>query len=747
MEEYSFHQLEKQVRQQPQLLSHICEFINYLTSASCKRLAEGKSEAEFANVLVFILEDKKLSPELAKFVTRKIFPYLEQKATKQAKQKLTQVSGRDLDGDLAILKEIFDSGSRSGLLGWFKEKLTPDDETLVSSATTKKTGKRKKEQAEDETLVTSPARKASQDKKAASNQNGDDETIAVSGEKKKSKKSVRIHRVRKDSGSESSMQGDLLQLFNEETIHSASGRGGRLGAWNRLTAKLNLRSQTVLSTASPLVDQELETLRVQTLVALNASGTLLSYITLPRESDLLKARPQDILKILKGIAAQSSLDKAAWEFLNKLKVAINVRNKLLSERQIIVNIINQGLRSFHHTLDKLARLTTNKKLNRKLWEYLHYFAEQDLIAHAADFRKELERCRTCDELDSFLTRYTMESRSVFRKYSDLEIIRSVKRIKYEYDRKPKKLMRIMNRHLGANGEANIKDKLSQLLLTSAADADIFDIVRKEKNLRHLLARLEKLSQRKLFSDSASSLANLLRAFVDSSNKFSFLQFKTSLNSLAPVLRNTILAIARHSLKQELTEQIGQILREENDVATKLEAVIYLFADPRYHDNLIQLYGHPVKTLEEKIQSISSTAPDLERLVPHVFSGSQMPKKMLRLIIDGKKARTLASQKTVDNCLQALIKLELRLNKREILNLRNELTNLFKSFGFVTFSSKTAPTSISGYDIANMIAEYYNDPARSTIELPNLISSRVRSQLKRIIEDDRARQLKKMGHNL
>ena len=59
MFEYSFSNLSKEVQKRPQTITEIADFISYLISPSCKRLAQNKTADEFVNVLFYVLEKKK----------------------------------------------------------------------------------------------------------------------------------------------------------------------------------------------------------------------------------------------------------------------------------------------------------------------------------------------------------------------------------------------------------------------------------------------------------------------------------------------------------------------------------------------------------------------------------------------------------------------------------------------------------------------------------------------------------------
>ncbi len=92
----------------------------------------------------------------------------------------------------------------------------------------------------------------------------------------------------------------------------------------------------------------------------------------------------------------------------------------------------------------------------------------------------------------------------------------------------------------------------------------------------------------------------------------------------------------------------------------------------------------------------------------------------------------------------LQKIQERIGKRDPLQLHKELRDLLKSHGKVEFSEDPTFASITGYEIANRVNRYYNDPKRTTIDLPEYIIYIIREPLKEMIDEERAKQLKKMG---
>ena len=146
---------------------------------------------------------------------------------------------------------------------------------------------------------------------------------------------------------------------------------------------------------------------------------------------------------------------------------------------------------------------------------------------------------------------------------------------------------------------------------------------------------------------------------------------------------------------------------------------------------------------DKINSINARTPDLERIIKHVLASHSVPGALVSLIARAKRSQSKTGHRTIESCKQALADLEKKSHKHKSLQLHSELVSLFKSHGQLGFASRSAPASINGYDIAQIISEFYRDPKCTTIDLPDYIDTTVRVPLKKIIDDERSRQLRKM----
>jgi hypothetical protein len=166
-------------------------------------------------------------------------------------------------------------------------------------------------------------------------------------------------------------------------------------------------------------------------------------------------------------------------------------------------------------------------------------------------------------------------------------------------------------------------------------------------------------------------------------------------------------------------------------------------NPRYHTPEITLYGYAPQVVYEKIHSVDGRNPQIENMLHHVLSNPNVPGTLFSLVVEAKKEQAKGQKKTVESCYQQLQRLQSRMKNYEPFQLRSELIALFKSHGLVNFAERSVSVTINGYDISTLIGDFYNIPNRTTIDLPDDIVANIRELLKDLIDQERARQMKKL----
>ncbi|WP_372369914.1 hypothetical protein [Candidatus Uabimicrobium sp. HlEnr_7] len=517
----------------------------------------------------------------------------------------------------------------------------------------------------------------------------------------------------------------MKNLFREETFTSAS-------------APIK-KSKTILGTNSPLQDKELEDLRVQTLVSFHKQKPK-PWTAIPNEREFLRARAKDVFKILRSISLMTSLSKEQKKFVTFLKNTLMIRSKLLWENEIIVNIVNQGTKSYNHTLDRLSLICSKKSINRKIRDYLHCCTEVHLKKHGESFRKQFERTSTTKELDKLLDKYPLQSTTIVKKYRNLTVIYQIKNIVRAYNRNPQKLASIMNKYLGRYGETNIKNKLQKLLVSNSGDMTIFRKIQNERNITSCLNTLKKCER----NVTVDKILELTSSFMRPENKITFSGFKASLNFVCSPLSNKIETLMKAHLVLELNKETKALLYSKEPAASRLSLLLKLFTLAKYQQSSISIFETSPRGVADKIKVIkASSLQQLQRNIQHSFPSPQFPKNLRVLIEQAKQNQSSRGEKNIANFFLSLQDIENKVRKRELLLIKNEVINLFKSYGNINFSSTTSQQFLNGYAIARVIEEYYRNPKRKTISLSTDINPKVRGKVKSMIDSERQRQLQKL----
>ncbi len=665
MANYSFEKFTSELKKEPTLLVEIISFIEYVTTPASRKMAQGKTPQEFANVLSFLVENNKLSQDMLKFLAERIFYYLESGKIAVLQQRLAQVKqAKNVAKSLSPLRTLLDSSAITQRSSQIKKS-----STFVSSDPPKIRQRL-------ETFISSPVK-------------------------------------------------SITRMFKKNV------------------SPLSNRFETILGTNSPLESDELEDLRAQTLVSLNNKQSSIKWIALPQQDNLKKSKPKDFVKTLKGFEVMSELSREQRQVVSSLRNSLLIRAKLLTEEEIICNIINQGKRSFYHTLNRLSNLTNHRGVNKKSRSYLLAVSDEKLKKHAEIFRDRLDKCNSLQSLDSNLGKYTLASSSIYRLYADLRIIRSVKQVRDKFNQNPQKLEALMNKYLGTYGEANLKVKLNELLASNIVDAYIYKQIHRTKNVSQAVEALRKISSHNDIGKTATKVIHLLERIIDSGNRVSFQNFQTSLNFVSDGVRTKLQLLVRKELKDSLLAQVSQVSSSSLSPSEKLMKVRNFLQNPCYHDSEITLFGESPFHLDKKIDHVKGLESQLSQMISYHFPNPKIPSWFFEILEKGKSEEINSGKKTSENCYRDLGKIERRFERRELYHLRGELVNLFKLYGSVSFADIDSTILLNGYSVAKSIQDFYNQPNRTTIELPSHMQANIRDLLKKMIDKERARQVKKL----
>ena len=452
--------------------------------------------------------------------------------------------------------------------------------------------------------------------------------------------------------------------------------------------------------------------------------------------------PKEALRVVQGILKSESLAREDREQLTQVKDVLLIHEKLLTQPETILDVVNYGMKKFLKIARRLSHVTNVAKFNRHMEAYFVVTVEELVLDVPRQFRKEVDSCYAYGDLKRVLEKYPLFRLTSIQQYKSLKLIWLVKQILTEFERKPGNLNRLLNTYLGPCGEANLRTQLNKLLLTSYINEDIWQAVSKEKYLEGVLRVIKKLQQRKATQVNAKALHDLITAFLAGDGKFTFADFKASLNFVPEKLQRKLLAMVRQELQTKLVTAVAANLSQKGKYATRMEQLVRSLNDPRYQESGIMLFGYSPESFTQKIQEVTYQENGMEEWARRVFKKTEVPDSFFELLLHAKKAEAAAKEKTVANCVRMLRKIEESVAKREQIQLNKALVALFKINGDLNFAEPGTET-IPGYKLANDITRFYRNPSRTTLDLSAGVVAEVREILKNLVDGERSKQLVRM----
>lgn len=453
--------------------------------------------------------------------------------------------------------------------------------------------------------------------------------------------------------------------------------------------------------------------------------------------------PRETLRVIQGALKSEKLSKEERASLTKLKDALVIHEKMLTEPATILDMLNYGITKFNHMLKRLSHITNSSKLNKQLESYLLAMIEGPLREEESSFRKTIESCFLYNDLQRVMTRYPLYRLSLLKRYPELKVIALAKKIVVEFDEKPAQLVQILNRILGPYGEANLRKDLNRLLVASHINEALWTELSAERHLEGLLLRLNKIPKKSKCRNAATSLYQIITAFMAGDSKFTFSDFKTSLNFLPDKLQTRIAHLVKNALQEELNVRVNVLLGQSGKYLQRLEKLRQYLKDAKYQGVQLILFGYNPQEIEENLATLKYQE-DIDKRVQRIFSKPQVPDTFLQLVSKAKKAEAAGKERNITNCVGMLQKLEQAFLHKEAMSLHKMLVNLFKIYGDVNFAAPSATEPIGGYQLADEINKFYRTPDRSVLTLSDNVVEEVRSLVKSLVDKERAHQLKKMG---
>ncbi|BBM84026.1 hypothetical protein [Candidatus Uabimicrobium amorphum] len=449
-----------------------------------------------------------------------------------------------------------------------------------------------------------------------------------------------------------------------------------------------------------------------------------------RRKGLIDCNSGDFLRTIKGMLQSSKLETPQREILTQMKDSLLIRQKMLTQPETIFDIINYGEKTFAKILLSLSQITNKRKINRQIYQYLLLQVEPLLIEHHTDFRRELQKTAHLQGLKNLLKKYPLKRLSIIDKYKELRIIYKVKCITREYEKTPHKLVAILNLYLGTTGETNIRKVLPKILHTNDINLRVINALYGDRYLEDLLKTLKELQKQTQCKNIAQPLEQIINSFL-SNKKFSFSEFKSSLNFVPGKLQSRITALVRRKLQEQLTVHVNNILVQEGRYIRRYNDLLAHLLLPQYEGANLVIYGVAPQNIAQRIKGITYQEKTIDRAIQHAFSELKIPKDLVILIKKAKSAQQLAQQKDLPNCIRILEKIHNMLQKQEPINLRKAIISLFKQHGNVNFS--TSSKTITGYTIAHNLSRFFNDHTVEKLSIPDEINPTVYDRLNSIME--------------
>ncbi|WP_372368382.1 hypothetical protein [Candidatus Uabimicrobium sp. HlEnr_7] len=449
-----------------------------------------------------------------------------------------------------------------------------------------------------------------------------------------------------------------------------------------------------------------------------------------KRKSLCTCNPGDFIRVIKGILNSSKLEKSQREILTQLKDSLLIRQKMLLQPETTLDIINYGEKTFHKILLLLSKISNKRKINKQIYQYLLIQIEQVIQNHHHNFRREIEKTAHLQGLKSLLCKYPLKRLTTITKYEELQIIYKIKCIVREYEKTPHQLIQILNLYFGTVGETNIRQILPQILYTNDINLRIINALYGDRYLEDLQKTLSELKKQPQCKNVAQPLEHLIESFL-SSKKFTFLEFKTSLNFVPTKLQNKITSLVRRKLQEQLNIQTNNILVQEGRYIKRYEGLLVQLQNVQYQGANLVVYGVSPQDIAQRIKSISYQQKTIDRAIQNTFSELKIPNNLKLLIKKAKSAQQLAKQKDLPNCIRVLQKIQNILQKQEPINLRKVIISLFKQHGSINFSTSTK--EITGYNIAYNLSRFFNDHTIKELNIPESIHPTVYEKLHSIMD--------------
>ncbi len=463
-----------------------------------------------------------------------------------------------------------------------------------------------------------------------------------------------------------------------------------------------------------------------TLVSMTMLPDAAIKIPNPLLKRLLQAKGNNLLKIILQELKQAQLPRTELTILTELRYLLILRGNTITKEPALLNYLNQGQSKLDLKLEEMSRITPSAPFNKKVRLYFHDLVDSLLKEHDEVFRRRVQACKNTDEITCYLKNYSLQDKSLFRKYKNLQIISALQNIHNTTIKDGAKLPKLIKKYLPSR-ESSIQKKLLYLYAQKGDESTLWGAISRSHSLPVLVQHLVRLKEDSELKKMAGRVHQLINVFMDAGGQTSLENFKTSLNFLPAQQQGKIHQLMRKYLASELQQKAQAILVPQKGNEKRLVRFLNLLQNPRYDDKRITIYGYTARTFGSKVKKLQQGEK-----IEEVFS-KPIAQEVLALVYQNREMEVAAHKRSLENCVHEL-KLLAHKAKRQQFHLVKCLLGILHDYGKFNFARENSEKPLTGYQLSRYIVRSLNGTSNSKLELPSHlrpeISQLIQSMLKK-----------------
>lgn len=451
---------------------------------------------------------------------------------------------------------------------------------------------------------------------------------------------------------------------------------------------------------------------------------------------LAKAKGKSLLDNIINLPQMFNLDSQQKNILTELRYLLVLRGNSLTRQKTLIAFINEGTARLERKVEELSRVTESRTFNKQVRQYFAKLVNDSLQNYHEAFRQDFFACKNADEVACYLENYTLTSTTTLARYRNLKIIAKIKQVQQALEQEPGELEKILAATFGPH-EQEFRKVLVEHYIKKGDENTLWAAIARAQDLPGLMLHVLRLQGKAEFKSMATRIASLIEVFLDSGGRTSLEKLQTSLNFLPSVSRDKVCQLVRARLYVELEQKVQEILSSTEQEEKRFRNFLALLQNPRYHHPGLKLYGYPVQILAGKVSQIRSQKETMEQ----AFSEGSVPQEILGLICEDQEMEMVGRAKTIDNCIKELKRLATAHVQPQPGQLLKSLLKVFNCYGKINLTEAESFDVVNGYQIAQQIVRFYNEPRRTCIELPDNLHPDIATLVKQLVDGERERQLR------